>query len=98
MFQKSVNNVENRYVRSNLFLGTLLGLILFGCQPKQNIETAPESPAFDEEKETAAIMAVIKNETSSFLMETMSHGLKTGHIANTLFKPGTTAMVHRMLQ
>ena len=67
MFQKSVNIVEKRYVRSILFLGTfLLGLIFFGCQPKQNHETAPESSVFDEEKETAAIMAVIKNETTSF--------------------------------
>ena len=32
------------------------------------------STAFNEAKETAAIMAVIKNETSSFLMVIMSHG------------------------
>lgn len=59
----SENSIDNSFT----FWGTFfLALILIGCQSnKRNEQTAP-STALDEAKETAAIMAVIKNETSSF--------------------------------
>lgn len=62
------NNVSEDRIDSSLsFWGTFfLAIFLIGCQSKQNQMPAAKSTAFDEAKEAAAIMAVIKNETSSF--------------------------------